>query len=130
MDDVLFSVNEEPATPQPAPEAEAPAAPADALSTEQVRQQWHHDFQAAVHAATRLLGTAYTSLEINVGSRQARLLAPVLLESLVKGAMAEANELQALRLREAAALSRQRLEEELRQANPEVPPTPELQRPW
>jgi hypothetical protein len=106
-----------------------PAESSPLPSTEEIRQQWHSDFEAAVHAATRLLGTAYTSLEINVGSRQAELLAPHLLESLVKGAMAEANDLQAARLQQAARLAQQQHEEALRQAAPLDLQQPPLQRP-
>lgn len=111
---------------EPPPEPHRPEMP----DTEAIRQQWHHDFEAAIHAATRLLGTAYTSLEINVGSRQAELLAPHLLESLVKGAMAEANDLQAARARQRLALERA-MEEAQRQASidPQQQPITQ-QRPW
>lgn len=73
---------------------------ADEPSTEELRQQWHMDFEKAVHAATGLLHTAYTSLELKLGTHRAEQLAPVLLESLVKGAMAEANDLQDARLQQ------------------------------
>lgn len=125
-----FQIDDPDDPPAQAAQPQAVEPLASMPSAEEVRQQWHHDFEAAVHAATNLLGTAYTSLEINVGTRQAELLAPHLLESLVKGAMAEANDLQAARLQQAARLAQQQHEEALRQAAPiDLQPQP-LQRPW
>lgn len=71
-------------------------------------QEFHRDFQRAAFKVARLYSSAYTAMEIEMGSVTAPLLAPHILQTIVASA-------QQVALDEAQERARQAFEKELLQ---------------